>query len=224
ALAAEVPGSGNAPNGGHSPGHGARLEEAGRLGVEARSQRPQGCPPPVGDALQRDVLGEAVPGGVALRDGVPGPVLDRHTGLISYGLEEYLDLGGLLRREGGLAPGEDEAPAGLPSGNAADLEDLSVPQSRDETTAGPGLECELTVPVRSDREQSVRLPPRCDFASECVEGASRVGGHAQGNKHARCHLLVFCRWALNAESCRAHRASVSASHALSSAIASGRSR
>ena len=193
-------------------------------GGELRLQRPERRAPPVGDALQRDVLRESVARDMPLRDRVPGPVFDRHARLLARRLEQNLDLRRLFGREARLAPGEDEAPAGLPSRDAADLEGIAVCEPRDEATANAGLERQLTVALRGDLKETVRLPPGGDLAGECFESAQRIGGYAQRNKHFRCHLPLFCRCALNAASWRAHMASVSASHAFSSAMACGLSR
>src|SRR6185437_12181075 len=188
---------------------------------QVRFQCRERAAPPVGRALQRDVLREAVAGGVPPGNRVPGTMLDRYAGLLTDGLEENFDLGGLLGREARLAPGEDQALSGLPYGDAADLEDLAAGQSRNEASARAGLEGQLTVALRGDLKEGARLPPGSNLLREGLEGTFRIGGYAQCDKGFRCHFFVFCRCALNAESCFAHKASVSASQVFSSDIASG---
>ena len=115
------------------------------------------------------MLGEAVPRGMTPGDGVPGPVLDRHARLFADRLEENLDFRRLLCCEACLPPGEYETPAGLPDGDAPDLERRTVAESRHESTADARLECQLAIAVRRDLKQRVGSPPGGDFAAECLD-------------------------------------------------------
>src|SRR5262245_54660408 len=90
-------------------------------------------------ALKQHQL-EAVTGDVALWDRVPAAMLHRHARLTPHRFETHVELCRLAGRECRLTPGEGEPFAGLPDGDAADLELLAVRQRRDEPPAFAGLE------------------------------------------------------------------------------------
>ena len=118
-------------------------------------------------------------GDVFLRDGVPPAMGERDAGVFAHGLEGDLDRGDLVRREGGLAPGEGEALTALPGGDAADLEHLAAGERGDE--AGLTLEAQRAIAARGELEEGGGAPPGADLAGENVEGFLRAGRHAQGD-------------------------------------------
>lgn len=204
------------------PNVGVRGHRA--LCAEPLSQHHERGTPPSGGPLKRDVLGEAVARQMPLWKSVPGPVFDRHARLLSSGLEKNLDLRTLFGREARLPPGKDETLAGLPHGYPTDLESLAIRKAGDEATTHARLEPQFTVALWSDPKERVGLPPGRDSTGKGIESAARIHGHAQRHEDFGRHFLFFCRCALSAESCRAHSASVSVSHALSSAIDSDANR
>src|SRR5689334_24550302 len=100
-------------------------------------------------------------------------MLDSHPGLAADRLEADLDLGDLVGREARLAPGEGDAGAGLPGGDAADLEDLAIGCGLDEAAALAGLEGERAGGPRGELEQLVGPPPLADLGGEGLERARR---------------------------------------------------
>lgn len=195
------------------PGLSARYAELTKRGT-----------PPIGHPLQRHPLGETVSRYMPLWERVPRSVFDRDAGLDTDQFESHFNFRRLLRREARVPPAEHEALARFPDRDAPDLERFAVIEMRDEAASGTRLEGQLTVTARGDREKTVRTPPRGNLTRECLECSRRIDRHAQGDEDLRGHLRVFCRCALSADNCRAHKASVSASQLLSPAIASGRRR
>src|SRR5262249_56885386 len=101
-----------------------------------------------------------------LWDLVPAAMLDRHARLVPHRFEAHVELCRLAGGECRLTPRECEPFAGLPDGDAADLELLSVRQRRDEPPAFTRLEAKTAVAVRRQREQRGRSPPFADLLGE----------------------------------------------------------
>jgi hypothetical protein len=91
--------------------------------------------------LQRHGLGEAMACDVALRNGVPGAMLDGDACLITDGFEAHFDLGRLLGREARLPPREDQTPARFPNRDASD-----IPRSRGMDALAVFVDCERCIP------------------------------------------------------------------------------
>src|SRR5665213_1385483 len=164
--------------------------------------------------LQGRVLGKSVARDMALRDGVPGAMLDADASLIADGLETYFHFGELLRSEACLAPAEHEPLAWLPVTDLPDFELHAAGERRPQPSARTGLEGEDAIAFGGHREQAVRAPPGTDLTREHIEGAVRINRYPQRHQHAGSHLRVFCRWVLKARSWFAHRSSVCASQAV----------
>src|SRR5882762_5731934 len=110
--------------------------------------------PPICRPVQRSRLGKPVPRSMPPWNRVPCAVLDRHPRFRANGLEANLDLGGLLRGEIRLAPGEHQPFAWLPDGNASDLKRSAVFERRDQAASLAGLEGEAAIAGVTHPEQA----------------------------------------------------------------------
>src|SRR5207237_9538670 len=95
--------------------------------------------PPILRPLQLSFLGKPVPRSMPPRNRVPGAVLNRYSCFRADWLEANLDLGGVLRREIRLAPGEHQPFARLPDRNAPDLKRRAVFERREQAASLAGL-------------------------------------------------------------------------------------
>ena len=115
-------------------------------------------------ALEQHQL-KTVTRGMILRDLVPAAMLDRHARLVANRFEAHVEFCRLVGRKCRLTPSERKPLAGLPDGDAADLEFLSVRQRRDQPSAFARLEAQISIPVaasveRGDAAATIRRSPR----------------------------------------------------------------
>ena len=141
-------------------------------------------------ALEQQQI-ETVARSVILRDQVPATMLDCHARLVANRFEAHLEFRRLIRRKCRLPPRERKPLAGLPDGNPADLELLSVRQRRDQPSAFARLEMQISIPVRRQLKEWMRAPPFADFLSERFKRTRWRGADAERNDDRRGHLRFF---------------------------------
>ena len=141
-------------------------------------------------ALEQQQI-ETVARSVIPRDPVPTAMLDRHAGLVAKRFEAHVEFRRLVGRKCCLPPRERKPLTGLPDGNPADLELLSVRQRRDQPSAFARLETQISIPVRRQLKEWMRAPPLADFLSERFKRTSRRSADAERNDDRRGHLRFF---------------------------------
>src|SRR3972149_6262712 len=125
----------------------------------------------------RPAVHVALARGRVARDLIPAAVLQRDARPTLGRGERDLDLGRLVRGPVGLAPGQHQAPARLPGGDAPDLEALARLLELHEAPADAGLQAD----ARRVRCVVVAAPPAADAVGEDGEGRGRVDRHPDGN-------------------------------------------
>ena len=141
-------------------------------------------------ALEQQQI-ETVARSVILRDQVPATMLDCHARLDANRFEAHVEFRRLVGRKCCLPPRERKPFAGLPDGNPADLELLSVPQRRDQPSAFARLETQISIPVRRQLKEWMRAPPFADFLSERFKRTRWRGADAERNDDRGGHLRFF---------------------------------
>ena len=141
-------------------------------------------------ALEQQQI-ETVARSVILRDQVPAAMLDCHARLVANRFEAHVEFRRLVGRKCCLPPRESKPLPGLPDGNPADLEYLSVPQRRDQPSAFARLETQISIPVRRQLKEWMRAPPFADFLGERFKRTRRRGADAERNDDRRGPLRFF---------------------------------
>lgn len=158
---------------------------------------------------------EAVAGDMAVRDGVPAAVGDSDAGVFAGGPERDFDGCDLIRRDVCLAPGEGEALAALPFGDAADLEDLAGGKRGDQAFAV--LETQRAVAARGELEKGAGAPGYSNIVRTRIKFLFRCGRNVDGDEDS-AHLRFFSICVLKVVSWAAQIFSVSASQSLRSVM------